>query len=94
MAMPLTLIWKVKITTKEKMGLAGIFSIGFIIIIFAIVRAVQVVHTTRSDPVLLSLWGVLESSVCEFQCLKVRLLGRQWLICLRISCNGRLLATL
>jgi hypothetical protein len=64
MAPPLNLLWKVKITTREKMGLAALFSIGVIIIIFAIVRAVQIIYTNRTDSIILSLWSVLESSVC------------------------------
>ncbi|KAG0645363.1 hypothetical protein D0Z07_9041, partial [Hyphodiscus hymeniophilus] len=66
MAMPLNLLWKVKISRKEKMGLAAVFSICFIIIIFAIIRAVQITFTARNDAVLLALWGILESSICRY----------------------------
>jgi len=35
--MPLNLIWTVQITRREKMGLAAVFSVGVIIIVFAVV---------------------------------------------------------
>jgi len=63
MAMPLSLLWKVQISTHQKVGLAGIFSVGFIIVIFAIIRAVQVTATARTDTVLFAFWGILESTV-------------------------------
>lgn len=49
------------------MGLAGVFSIGVLIIAFAIARAVQIAFTSTSDSVLLALWGVIESTVCKFK---------------------------
>lgn len=64
MVLPLNLLWKVRISRAEKQGLAAVFSIGFLIIIFAITRAIQVAFTSTSDPVLLALWGVIESTVC------------------------------
>jgi hypothetical protein len=67
MAMPLRLLWKVRISGSEKMGLAGVFSIGVLIIVFAIARAVQIAFTTTSDSVLLALWGIIESTVCKFK---------------------------
>ncbi|KFY83822.1 hypothetical protein V500_09860 [Pseudogymnoascus sp. VKM F-4518 (FW-2643)] len=67
MAMPLRLLWKVRISGSEKMGLAGVFGIGVLIIIFAIARAVQIAFTTTSDSVLLALWGIIESTVCHPQ---------------------------
>ncbi|KFY17143.1 hypothetical protein V492_00876 [Pseudogymnoascus sp. VKM F-4246] len=63
MAMPLQLLWRVRISSSEKMGLAGVFSIGVLIIVFAIARAVQIAFTTTSDSVLLALWGIIESTV-------------------------------
>ncbi|OBT54457.1 hypothetical protein VE04_05068 [Pseudogymnoascus sp. 24MN13] len=63
MAMPLRLLWKVRISGSEKMGLAAVFSIGVLIIVFAIARAVQIAFTTTSDSVLLALWGIIESTV-------------------------------
>jgi hypothetical protein len=67
MAMPLRLLWKVRISGSEKMGLAAVFSIGVLIIVFAIARAVQIAFTTTSDSVLLALWGIIESTVCKFK---------------------------
>jgi hypothetical protein len=65
MAMLLNLIWKVRISMREKVGLADVFSIGVIIILFAIIRAVEITYTARTDAVLLVLLGVLKSSVCK-----------------------------
>lgn len=63
MAMPLMLLWKVQINTRQKLGLAGVFSLGTVIIIFSIIRAVQVTTTARNDTFLLAFWGVLEITV-------------------------------
>lgn len=63
MSLPLKLLWKVRISRSEKQGLAFVFCIGFIIIVVAIVRAVQIAFTSTSDLILLALWGVIESTV-------------------------------
>ncbi|KFY90973.1 hypothetical protein V498_05744 [Pseudogymnoascus sp. VKM F-4517 (FW-2822)] len=76
MAMPLQLLWKVRISRSEKMGLAGVFSIGFLIIVIAIARAVQIAFTTTSDSVLLALWGIIESTVYVALGVLVRLNGQ------------------
>jgi hypothetical protein len=62
----------VQISPRQKLGLAGVFCVGFIIVIFAIIRAVQVTATARTDTILLAFWGILESTVgtcCSFPCL-------------------------
>jgi hypothetical protein len=67
MALPLRLLWNLRISASEKKGLAGIFSIGILIIIFAIARAIQIAFTSTTDSVLLALWGIIESSIGEMK---------------------------
>ena len=63
MAMPLKLLYNVQISLRQKLALSGVFSLGMVIVIFSIIRAVQVTTTARSDTFLLAFWGVLESTV-------------------------------
>lgn len=63
MAMPLKLLYRVQISTKQKLALSGVFSMGMVIVIFSIIRAVQVTTTARNDTFLLAFWGVLEATV-------------------------------
>lgn len=63
MAMPLKLLYNVQISLRQKLALSGVFSMGMVIVIFSIIRAVQVTTTARNDTFLLAFWGVLESTV-------------------------------
>lgn len=63
MALPFKLLYTVKITTKQKLGLAGVFGIATIIIVVAIVRAVEITTRARTDAVLLTVWSIVESTV-------------------------------
>jgi hypothetical protein len=71
MILPLNLLPKLQVSPRQKLGLAIIFSLGAIIIAFAITRLVQVTkatsnpdpHTLADGPVLLSMWSHIESSV-------------------------------
>lgn len=65
MALPFKLLYTVKITTKQKLGLAGVFGIATIIIVVAIVRAVEITTRARTDAVLLTVWSIIESTVCK-----------------------------
>ncbi|MCJ1468537.1 hypothetical protein MMC07_007166, partial [Pseudocyphellaria aurata] len=69
MALPFRLLYSVKITTKQKLGLFGVFGIATIIIVVAIIRAVQITTRARTDAVLLTVWSIIESTV--FGCLPV-----------------------
>ena len=62
MAMPLKLLYQVQISTKQKIALSGVFSMGMVIVVFSIIRAVQVTTTARDDTFLLAFWGVLETT--------------------------------
>ena len=63
MAMPFVLLYKVQITFKQKVGLAAVFGLATIIIITAIVRAIEVTTKARADILLLSLWSIIESTI-------------------------------
>ena len=53
-----------RVNRKEKLALAGIFSLGVVIIAVAIVRLVQTKATTQHvNPVWLALWSAIEASV-------------------------------
>ena len=64
-ALPLNLLYTVRLAPKQKIGLAAVFSLGTIIILTAIARAVQISRKAFADGVLLALWGIIESTVCE-----------------------------
>lgn len=72
MALPIRLLWYLRISLRKKLGLAAIFSLCVIVIVFAIVRAVETSRSLlplstsqfqQTDPIWLSFWSVLESSV-------------------------------
>ncbi|KAI9677634.1 MAG: hypothetical protein M1817_006589 [Caeruleum heppii] len=71
-ALPLRLLWNLRITRRQKYGLAAVFSLALIIIIVAIVRAVETSSTLvptgnlsleRADPMALTIYSVLESTI-------------------------------
>ncbi|OHW91983.1 hypothetical protein CSPAE12_09441 [Colletotrichum incanum] len=73
MILPLNLLRKLTTSRSHKLGLAVLFSLGGIIIAFAIARLAQVTKATgdaakdpttvANGPVLLSMWSHIESSV-------------------------------
>lgn len=63
MALPLRLLKDLQVTRQQKIGLGVVFSLGFMIIATAIVRMTQIIDQSRSDPVGLGVWGLVESSV-------------------------------
>jgi hypothetical protein len=71
MLLPLNLLRKLQVSPQQKFGLAVIFSLGTIIIVFAFARLAQVTKATSNPdptaltdgPVLLSMWSFIESSV-------------------------------
>lgn len=66
-SLPLNLLYTVRLARKQKIGLGAVFSIGIIIILVAIARAVQISRKAFADGVLLALWGIIESTVCEYR---------------------------
>ena len=66
MALPLRLLWGLQVNRKQKTALVGIFSLAFIIIIFAIVRVIKTSASDEHvDPIWLALWSMMEGSVGE-----------------------------
>jgi hypothetical protein len=63
MSLPLALIPSLQLDRKKKVGLVVVFSLGFIIIAFAVIRMTQVIHHTNVDLVGLAIWSSVESSV-------------------------------
>ena len=73
MLLPLRLLWTLRISLKQKLGLGVLFSLGSIVIAFALFRLSQVSKatsnikldpTTEADgPIILALWSVIEAAV-------------------------------
>ncbi|KAI9852412.1 MAG: hypothetical protein M1838_000730 [Thelocarpon superellum] len=72
MAVPLAILWDLRVTTGQKLGLAGIFLLAVVVIVFAALRAVESTATftptsisslEKADPISLTLWTALESSI-------------------------------
>lgn len=67
MALPLNLLRNLQVTRKQKAGLTVVFSVGIIIIVVAIARGIEIATSTRTNGILLNVWSIVESSVCESQ---------------------------
>ncbi|GIJ87376.1 hypothetical protein Asppvi_006282 [Aspergillus pseudoviridinutans] len=63
MYLPLRILWKTKMNLHQKLGLATVFCLGFIIIAAAIIRAVAITGKAYSDQAALAVWGIAESSI-------------------------------
>ena len=62
---PISLLWKVKISLRQKVALMSIFSVTVIIMIFAIVRVAMVESwSNEPDESWLYLWSSIEQTVC------------------------------
>lgn len=67
MAIPISLLWKVQITLRQKVALAGIFSLAIITISFAIIRVTVIsVLTEQPDVSWLYMWSFVEQTVGGF----------------------------
>lgn len=64
MALPLLMLWDLQIKRKQKFALAIVFSLAIFIIVFAIVRIIEINPTFKHvDPLWLALWSMTEASV-------------------------------
>jgi hypothetical protein len=73
MLLPLRLLWTLRISIPQKLGLACLFSLGIVVVIFTFVRLYNITKataestidpTTLADgPIILSLWSQIEASV-------------------------------
>lgn len=78
------MLWNVQISLRQKMALAGLFCITFVIMVFAVIRvAVVSAASQRPDPTWLYMWSSIEQTVCEYF---VRA-GSRVVQCLRMSDN-------
>ncbi len=66
MVLPLNMLWKVRLTLRQKLGLARVFSLAFITIIVAVIRASQIGRKMFTDVVFLAVWVIIESNVGEY----------------------------
>lgn len=65
-ALPIHLVWDLQVNRQSKTALVTVFSLGFIIIIFAIIRVIATKASIHHvDPVWLALWSMIEASVGE-----------------------------
>lgn len=64
MALGLRLLRKLCVSSREKLALAAIFSVGLIKITFAVIRVVKIgASATHVNPIWLALWSMIEASV-------------------------------
>jgi hypothetical protein len=69
MALPISLAWKVKLPWTSRIALLSVFSLGLLIIVFAVLRIIFTnTHDTRPELTWLALWSVIESSVACIVC--------------------------
>lgn len=67
MAIPISLLWKVQITCRQRLALVGIFSLAVITMAFAIVRVTVIsLLTNQPDVSWLFLWSFIEQTVGGF----------------------------
>ena len=67
MAMPLRLIYNVKVSLRQKLGLVCVFGLCFVMIAFAIIRAKQVlVQQQFVNLKMLMIWSTLTAAICRF----------------------------
>jgi hypothetical protein len=66
MAMPIRLIYNIKISVKQKVGLVFVFSLALVMIVLAVIRARQILAENYFvNLILLMVWSTLESSICK-----------------------------
>jgi hypothetical protein len=66
MALPIVLIWNLKLPMSKKAGIMALFCVGIVAIAAAIVRVVSIgVRAKNSTPssTWLAFWGILESGI-------------------------------
>ena len=68
-ALPMSLAWRVRLPWKPRLALFGVFSLGGVIVIFAIIRIVFT-NTEHRQPEIswLNIWSAIEASVACIVC--------------------------
>lgn len=64
MTVPVSMLWKVQISLRQKLALTGIFSLTVFIMVFAIIRvAVVTSESDMPDETWMYLWSAIEQTV-------------------------------
>lgn len=64
MALPICIIWNLRLPLLQKMSVVGLFCIGVVLVIVATLRVVQIEGKTRSSSTSwLALWAVIECGI-------------------------------
>ncbi|OKP12113.1 hypothetical protein PENSUB_2354 [Penicillium subrubescens] len=69
MALPIRLIWHLRMQLKQKLSIGGLFCFGWICIIIATIRVVQLGSASNESssgtpaPSWLAMWGIIEASI-------------------------------
>jgi hypothetical protein len=67
MVLPLGLIWNLQMPRAQKVGIGGIFCVGIICIVIAIIRVVQIGvksgNNSTPSSSWLALWGIVETGI-------------------------------
>lgn len=97
MALPIRLIWHLRMQRKQKLSIGGLFCFGWVCIIIATIRVVQlgsasdVASGGTPAPSWLAMWGIIETSIG--MCLDNRMIVRSTLLTDDFfSCHDRLLS--
>lgn len=97
MALPIRLIWHLRMQRKQKLSIGGLFCFGWVCIIIATIRVVQLGSTSdvtsrgTPAPSWLAMWGIIEASIG--MCLDNRMIVQStWLTDDVFSCHDRLLS--
>ena len=76
MAIPINILWKVRISLPRKLALSGIFSLVIITMAFAILRvSVISAEADQSELSWLQTWSFIEQSVGQFSPFQFRCLA-------------------
>ena len=59
------MLYNARLASRQKAGLAIMFSLVAIVSFVAIARAVDLTEGTDKDGILVDLWGIIESTVCK-----------------------------
>lgn len=63
--LPLNMLYRGRFASRQKVGLGIVFFLATIVIVVAIARAVELAKGTDKDEILVTLWNIIESTVCK-----------------------------
>lgn len=59
------MLYRGRFASRQKVGLGIVFFLATIVIVVAIARAVELAKGTDKDEILVTLWNIIESTVCK-----------------------------